>query len=154
MGKNWRDLRRTSIASPHFVNRAKMSSISNTISHSKATAKSTAKHWRPNAKRSKNNSKSSTANSNRSATRQKRAKTESRKRPRPSTRRKSRSDRLLPEFPLFIEEAGGHDFARVATVRRRGDVDDGVVRQLGDLAGVVEVIVFAEGEAAVEDDVA
>jgi hypothetical protein len=55
---------------------------------------------------------------------------------------------------FFIEEAGGDDFAGVAGVGPDGDVDDGVVGKFGDLAGIVEVVVFAEGKAAVEDDVA
>src|SRR5687768_5480733 len=61
---------------------------------------------------------------------------------------------LVGELPGLIEEAGGDDFARVAAVRRDGNVEDGVVRQLGDLTGVVQVIVFAKGESAVQHDVA
>src|SRR6266478_3785555 len=56
--------------------------------------------------------------------------------------------------PVLIEEAGEHDLAREAAVRRRGGVYDGVVRQLGRLPGVGRVGVFTEGEATVEHDVA
>lgn len=60
----------------------------------------------------------------------------------------------LLQLPLFVEEASGGDGAGSAGGDGFGDVDDGVVGEFGDLAGVVEVVVFAEGEAAVEDDVA
>ena len=60
----------------------------------------------------------------------------------------------LLELPVFVEEAGGGYFAGVTGVGGSGDVDNGVVGEFGDLAGVVEVVVFAEGEAAIEDDVA
>ena len=60
----------------------------------------------------------------------------------------------LLELPVFVEEAGGGYFAGVTGVGGSGDVDNGVVGEFGDLAGVVEVVVFAKGEAAVEDDVA
>lgn len=55
---------------------------------------------------------------------------------------------------MFVVEAGGGEAAGVAGAGWGGGVDDGPVGEFGGLAGVVEVVEFAEGEAGVEDDVA
>src|SRR5262245_25535676 len=60
---------------------------------------------------------------------------------------------FLGELPSLIEEAGGHNLAGGARGHRAIDVDHGEVRQLWHLAGVVQVVVLAEREAAVDDDV-
>ena len=57
------------------------------------------------------------------------------------------------EFPGFAEEVGGDDLARLPRVGRGGDVDDRPVGELGHLPGVVQIVIFAERESAVEDDV-
>jgi hypothetical protein len=57
------------------------------------------------------------------------------------------------ELPGFVEEAGGRDGAGRDGVGGDLEVDDGPIRQLGDLAGVVEVVVFAVGEATIDHDV-
>src|SRR5207249_9156762 len=59
---------------------------------------------------------------------------------------------LIPQLPPFTEEAGVGNAARRA--RRHGHVhiDDRVIRQFWHLAGVIEIVVFAESEAAIEQD--
>ena len=57
------------------------------------------------------------------------------------------------QFPLFSEEISGGDAARGAGVGGLVEVNHGPIGQLRGLAGVVEVIVFPEGEAAVEHEV-
>jgi len=65
-----------------------------------------------------------------------------------------RQDRLSPsvcrELPALVEEAGFDHGARRAGGRGRVEVEHGVVGQLGHLTGVVEVVVLAVGEPAVD----
>ena len=60
---------------------------------------------------------------------------------------------IFLEVPALVEKSGLDDTAGRAGVNGDIDIDDGVIGQLGDLAGVIEVVVFAECETAVEDDV-
>src|SRR5690606_10193222 len=57
------------------------------------------------------------------------------------------------QLPLLVEEVGVDDLAGPAGVGFDPQIDDRPVGQLGGLPGVVEIIVLAVGEAAVEDDV-
>src|SRR6185369_17491284 len=59
-------------------------------------------------------------------------------------------DGLLNQLPLLAEKSRRDDPAWITLVRGRRGVDNGVVGDLRNLPGVVEVIVFAEGEAAVQ----
>ena len=59
-----------------------------------------------------------------------------------------------PQFPLFAEEIGANDLARVATARGRPQVDNRPVGQLGNLPGIIQIVVLTKREAAVENDVA
>src|SRR6478672_10546187 len=60
---------------------------------------------------------------------------------------------LRRQLPLLIKEPRRRHLAGVPAVLRRRGVDDREVGQLRDLAGIVEVVVLAEREAAVEHDV-
>src|SRR5437868_9570320 len=60
---------------------------------------------------------------------------------------------MLSKFPMFIEKARRCNHAWRARGDWFGNVDDRVVRKFGDLARVVEVVVFAKSEAAVQYDV-
>src|SRR5262249_8563374 len=71
----------------------------------------------------------------------------------PNAKPRTKAALLAAQRPIFIEEPGGDDLSRIAVVGRRGGVDDRVIGNLGDLPRVVQVIVLAEGEAAVEHDV-
>src|SRR5262245_5282510 len=57
------------------------------------------------------------------------------------------------QSPIFIEESGGDDLPRITVVGRGGGVHHGVIGNLGDLPRVVQVIVFAESEAAVQHNI-
>src|SRR6266540_2296716 len=57
------------------------------------------------------------------------------------------------QAPRFVKESGRRDAAGGSRGDGLADVNDGVVGQLGHLAGIVEIVILAEGEAAVEDDV-
>src|SRR5687768_490331 len=59
--------------------------------------------------------------------------------------------RLCFPLPLLSEESRIHDLSRPALVRRRGGIDDRVIGQLRNLPRVVQVIVFAERESAVQN---
>src|SRR5262245_36458560 len=61
---------------------------------------------------------------------------------------------FLRQLPAFVEETGLNDSARRTRIDWHIDIHDGEVWQLGNLAGVVQIIVFAKGEAAVQNDVA
>src|SRR5580700_6273116 len=63
-------------------------------------------------------------------------------------------DRLSTPFircqlPALIEEAGIDHGARRSGSRGRVEVEDGIVGQFRSLAGVVEVVVLAEGKPAI-----
>ena len=58
------------------------------------------------------------------------------------------------QLPPFVKKVCGGDFAGPDGAGGRGEIDDGPVGEHGNLTGVVEIGVLAEGEAAVEDDVA
>src|SRR5438477_406398 len=60
---------------------------------------------------------------------------------------------VFRHLPTLAEKASVCDAAGSAGGNRDTYVHDGVVGEFWHLAGVVEIIVFAEGEAAVEDDV-
>src|SRR5260370_2156450 len=57
------------------------------------------------------------------------------------------------QFPVLSEETCCDDAARGAAGDRHPYVHHGVVRQLGRLARIVQVIVFAEREAAIQHDI-
>ena len=57
------------------------------------------------------------------------------------------------QFPLFPEESGSGDSAGRLRGGGNGDVDDRPIRQLRGLPRVVFVIEFAEGKAAVKDNI-
>ena len=56
----------------------------------------------------------------------------------------------LQQFPLLSEESRVNDLARRARIGRDVHVNHGVIGQLGNLARVVQLIVFAKRETAVE----
>ena len=58
-----------------------------------------------------------------------------------------------PDHAILAEESGRRDLAWRMGVRRRGQIDDGVIRQPWHLTRIGSVRILAEGEAAVEDDV-
>src|SRR5437764_15308271 len=62
--------------------------------------------------------------------------------------------RLLTSIlPLLPEKSRRNDLSRIALVRRRRGIDDCIVGNLRNLPCVVEVVVFAEREAAVQHHV-
>src|SRR5437016_5885143 len=60
----------------------------------------------------------------------------------------------INELPPLAVEPGLHNLPGPAGIWRRGGVHNRPVRKLWYLAGIVERIVLAPGEAGVEDDVA
>src|SRR5947207_15938488 len=60
---------------------------------------------------------------------------------------------LLSYFPMLAEKSGVNNSAGSAGGHRNAHVHDRVVGEFGNLSGVIEIIIFAEGKAAVEDDV-
>src|SRR5262252_4983785 len=56
--------------------------------------------------------------------------------------------------PVFVEESSQHDLAREAAIRRRTQIDYGIVRELRGLPGVGGIVGFAESETAVDHNVA
>src|SRR5262249_14455455 len=74
--------------------------------------------------------------------------------PAESRRKSLRSTHIVSSGPpVFIEKAGQRNPARITIVRRRGDLHYRIVGQLRRLPRVVEIIEFAEREAAVQHDV-
>src|SRR5262249_16752061 len=74
--------------------------------------------------------------------------------PAESRRKSLRSTHIVSSWPpVFIEKAGQRNPARITVVWRRGDLHYRIVGQLRRLPRVVEIIEFAECEAAVQHDV-
>lgn len=59
----------------------------------------------------------------------------------------------LFELPVLVKESGVDDFSGAVGTGLFGKIDDGPVGEFGDLAGVVEVVEFTVGKAAVENDI-
>jgi hypothetical protein len=57
------------------------------------------------------------------------------------------------QLPVLAEKSRHGNFARPARSGRRGQVDDGIIRQIGDLQGIIRLGIFAEGDAAVDYNV-
>src|SRR5262249_55189951 len=57
------------------------------------------------------------------------------------------------QFPLFIEEARRRHLARQSRRRRRAHVDHREIRKLRHLSRIIEIVILAESEAAVEHHV-
>ena len=58
------------------------------------------------------------------------------------------------QFPALAEEIGVSNFAWPSCVRRDGNVNDGPVGKFGNLSGIVQVVIFPVGKAAVEYHIA
>src|SRR5947209_2763635 len=67
--------------------------------------------------------------------------------------RETNWEKLLTKSPFLVEEARGYDLSRPTLVGRRSGVHHRIIRKLRDLPRVVQVIEFAEGESAVENDI-
>jgi len=63
--------------------------------------------------------------------------------------RRQKLSALLLNLPLLIEKAGRCYRAGKSGGNGRIDIDNGIIRQLGNLPGIVEVIVFPIGKATV-----
>src|SRR4051794_12199297 len=53
------------------------------------------------------------------------------------------------DSPILIKESGRNNLSWIARIRRCRNINDRVIRQFGDLPGIVQVIVLTIREAAV-----
>ena len=64
-----------------------------------------------------------------------------------------RLTRRFLHFPPFSEKARIGNAARSARIYRDCDIDDGVIRKFGNLARVVQIVVFAKSKSAVQHNI-
>src|SRR4051812_47647556 len=60
---------------------------------------------------------------------------------------------ILGQLPVLVKESGGDDLAGRLAIGRRVQIDDRVIGQLGRLLRIGAVVILAEGNAGIQDDI-